>query len=147
MWKHINVCKNKNLFNSPMHTIVITTNTVGIMGAGLAKQAKHKYPDIYQPYQSACQSKIHTTNQPLLIKRSEKPQVLCFATKQHWKNKSRPEWIEQGLQWIINNQEEIKSIAIPPLGCGLGGLDYKTDLRPLYIKYLPQIQIPIELYL
>lgn len=146
-WSHVTVIRGGNILDSQCSTITVTTNCVGVMGAGLAKSAANKYPDILSPYRIACNQKSHTTSRPLHILRERGTNILCFATKQHWRNPSRVEWVESGLQWLVHNQSQFESIAIPPLGCGLGGLNFDRDLRPLLIKYLPQLNIPIELYL
>lgn len=73
---------------------------------------------------------------------------LLFATKRKWRENSRLEDIEGGLDWVQHHfqKEEIKSLAMPALGCGLGGLDWK-DVGPLMCKYLHGIGIPVAIYL
>ena len=147
MFDHIKTFRDENILDSECETIVVTTNTCGVMGKGLAKSAALKYPEIVKPYKIACTQGKHNTENPLLITRDGKPQILCVATKQHWRNKSRIEWIESGIQWMVSNQNQFESIALPPFGCGLGGLEFNKDLKPLLVKYLPLIKCPIELYL
>jgi hypothetical protein len=74
--------------------------------------------------------------------------ILCFATKVMWQYKSRIEWIERGLANFINNYKHwgITSIAWPKLGCTNGGLDWETQVKPLMIKYLDDIDIINEIY-
>ena len=143
MFNHVEVIRGEDILKSECSTIVVTTNTVGVMGAGLAKSARNRFPKILKPYQSACKSGAHTTELPFLI-----GNILCFATKRHWQDSSRTEWIESGLQWIVANQDLLgDSIAIPALGAGLGRLDFTQQVRPLLIKYLPQLRIKVKLYL
>ena len=73
---------------------------------------------------------------------------LLFATKRHWRTNSRIEDIENGLKWLQENaiKEDIQSLAMPALGCALGGLNW-TEVAPLMCKYLDGIGIPIEIYL
>ena len=148
---HVNTVRGEDIFNSRCRTIVIPTNTLGIMGAGLAKQCRQTYPRVYKEYLTRCQLNMHSPSEPVIKYGGwATHNVICLATKKDWRNKSRIEYIEVGLKWLSENASGsfmLKSIAIPPLGCGLGGLDWKTQVRPLYIKYLPLIKLPITLYL
>ena len=150
MFSHVKSIRNRNILKSECQTIIVTTNTVGVMGAGLAKSAANLYPEILPIYRAACNNREHTTELPLFIPGNDnRPNILCVATKQHWQNPSQPEWINSALNWIAKNYTQlgITSLAIPPMGCGLGGLNYQRDLRPLLIKHLPSIQIPVRVYL
>ena len=119
------------------------------MGAGLAKQCADRFPEVVDMYKVGCHSGLHSVAATLFIQRRKEPHVICFATKHDWRNPSKIEYIEWGLKDIVANYRKwkVKSIAIPKLGCGLGGLDYQTQVRPLLIKYLPLIRIPIRLYI
>ena len=136
------------------------------MGKGLALHTKQKFPDVYVAYQDACRSKRITEIKPYLYKREGSldeeladfgadlttPNAvkwfLLFATKRKWRENSRLEDIEGGLDWVQRNFKEqgIQSLAMPALGCGLGGLDWK-DVGPLMCKYLHGIGIPVAIYL
>ena len=74
--------------------------------------------------------------------------ILCFATKVNWKYPSRIEWIERGLQNFVKNYKKwnITSIAWPKLGCTNGKLDWETQVKPLMLKYLDNIDIICEIY-
>jgi hypothetical protein len=155
-----------DLFFSTMQTLTVSVNTVGIMGKGLASRAKYQFPDVYVVYQDACRSKKLQMGKPYLYKResfvdgelADEPSslstpnsnkwFLLFATKKHWRENSDMAGIEQGLQWVKDKYktEGIKSLAIPALGCGLGGLDWK-DVGPLICQYLVTLDIPIAVYL
>lgn len=126
-----------NLLQADVDALVNTVNTVGVMGKGIALQFKRAYPAMFKAYEDAVRSKqvrigkIHAweTNQmtgPRFI--------LNFPTKRHWRAASRIEDIEAGLEDLIRLVRElgIKSIAVPPLGCGNGGLDW-TDVEPRII--------------
>jgi O-acetyl-ADP-ribose deacetylase (regulator of RNase III) len=94
------------------------------MGKGIAKDFKLKYPEMYQQYRQFCQKgslKIGT----LWIYRTSPKWILTFPTKEHWKNPSRLEFIEIGLQKFVQTYEKqkIQSIAFPKLGCGNGQLN------------------------
>lgn len=155
-----------DLFFSNMQTLTISVNTVGIMGKGLASRAKYQFPDVYVVYQDACRSKKLQMGKPYLYKResfvdeqladdsSSLPNpnsnkwFLLFATKRSWKENSDIKGIEDGLKWVRDNynSEGIKSLAVPALGCGLGGLDWR-DVGPLMCKYLSELDIPVAIYM
>ncbi len=155
-----------DMFFSQMQTLTISVNTVGVMGKGLASRAKYQFPDMYVVYQDVCKDKTLQMGKPYLYKReasldedlADEPYslpnpnankwFLLFPTKEHWRDKSNPVGIEAGLQWLVDNYkaEEIESIALPALGCGLGGLDWK-DVGPLMVKYLAQIDVLASIYL
>lgn len=155
-----------DMFFSRLQTLTISVNLQGIMGKGLASRAKYQFPDVYVAYQDACRSKRVTAIKPYLYKREgsfdeelaydftslSTPNAmkwfLLFATKRRWRENSRFEDIEGGLDWVRRNfqQQGIQSLAMPALGCGLGGLDWK-DIGPLMCKSLHRIGIPVEIYL
>lgn len=155
-----------DLFFSNMQTLTVSVNTVGIMGKGLASRAKYQFPDVYVVYQDACRSKKLQMGKPYLYQResfvdeelADEPSslstpnsnkwFLLFATKKHWRENSDMAGIEQGLQWVKDKYktEGIKSLAIPALGCGLGGLEWK-DIGPLICQYLVNLDIPVAIYL
>jgi O-acetyl-ADP-ribose deacetylase (regulator of RNase III)/uncharacterized protein YwgA len=124
-----------NLLKADAEALVNTVNTVGVMGKGIALQFKRAFPDNFRQYEQACREKqvelgrmftVSTGN--LLIPRY----IINFPTKGHWKGKSRLEDIEHGLQSLIEEIKRlgIQSIAIPPLGCGNGGLEW-SQVKPL----------------
>lgn len=157
---------DSDLFFSQMQTLTISVNTVGVMGKGLASRAKYQFPDMYVVYQDVCKDKTLTMGRPYLYKReaslneylADEPfslpnlnankWFLLFPTKNHWKEGSDPAGIERGLQWLVGNYkaEGIQSLAVPALGCGLGGLDWK-DMGPLMCKYLSQMDVQVSVYL
>lgn len=155
-----------DMFFSTLQTLTISVNLQGVMGKGLASRAKYQFPDVYVAYQDACRSRRVTATKPYLYKREgsldeeladhgselHTPNAvkwfLLFATKRKWRENSRIEDIEGGLDWVQRNfqKEEIQSLAMPALGCGLGRLDWK-DVGPLMCKYLHGIGIPVAIYL
>lgn len=155
-----------DMFFSRMHTLTVSVNTVGVMGKGLASRAKYQFPDVYVRYQDVCRNRSLQMGKPYLYKResffeyelADDPLTLSnansmawfllFATKKHWRMKADIKGIETGLQWICEKykKNEIKSLAIPSLGCGLGWLDWR-DVLPLMCRYLSTLDIPVELYL
>lgn len=124
-----------DILRADAEALVNTVNCVGIMGRGIALQFRKEFPDNYKLYKAACDKKqLHPGN--LLVhdlNRFENPRyIINFPTKRHWKGKSRIEDIESGLKALVAiiHRNNIKSVALPPLGCGLGGLDWE-DVRPL----------------
>jgi O-acetyl-ADP-ribose deacetylase (regulator of RNase III) len=114
----------KNVFNTGAKCLVNPINTQGVMGAGLALDFKLKYPHMFDEYKQKCQQHQVHIGQPYLYQDSY-IQILNFPTKTYWAQPSQIEWIEQGLNHFIQNYQiwNIKSIAFPMLGTGLGGLD------------------------
>ena len=125
----IEYCRG-NLLEADAEALVNTVNTQGVMGKGLALAFKKTFPENFQAYAQACQSgqvetgKMFITEQQALLG----PRwIINFPTKQHWRDPSKLEWIDQGLEDLRKNlaDNQIVSVAIPPLGCGLGGLDWQ----------------------
>lgn len=141
-----------NLFDSKCQTLVNTVNCVGVMGKGIALEFKNKYQAMFDEYKNVCRRHelLHGGDLWLydyvdvFIPRK----ILCFATKEHWRNPSKIEWIERGLQQFVNKYKywNITSIAFPKLGCNNGGLNWETQVKPLMIKYLEPLDIKIEIY-
>ena len=118
--------------------IVNAVNCVGVMGKGIALQFKHKFPDNFKAYQSACKAGEVRIGRMFVHDNGEvaRPRyIVNFPTKDHWRDSSRVEFIQSGLVDLVAQvkQLQIKSIAIPALGCGNGGLNW-DEVRQL-IKY------------
>ncbi len=120
-----------NILDSEAQAIVNTVNTVGVMGKGIALQFKKAYPNNYKAYSLACKNNEVVVGKMFVtidsnISSGEKL-IINFPTKQHWRNPSEYVYIEDGLEDLINviKRTQIKSIAIPPLGAGNGGLKWE----------------------
>lgn len=126
--------------------IVIPVNTMGVPGAGLAKAWAKKDPEAAKLYKALCKLEKINVGEVASIANEDMCWIL-FPTKIHWKEPSKIEWIEDGLIHLGQTIKDLqlKSIAIPALGCGLGGLDW-DDVKPLMQAYLLQIRIPITIY-
>ena len=121
--------------------LVCPVNCVGVMGKGLAKAIKELYPWSVEVYKKSCEDGILTPgniipaypNTTLPGTDIKNPIILHAATKNHWKNKSQIDWVEACLREISKfmAQSQTNSIAIPKIGCGLGGLSWK-DVEPLF---------------
>lgn len=121
--------KTGDLFAEDCEAIVNTVNCVGVMGRGIALQFKQAYPDNFKVYAAACKREEVQPGQMLVYEtgRLMNPRyIINFPTKRHWRGKSRMEDIESGLVALVEEVRArgIRSIAVPPLGAGLGGLDW-----------------------
>jgi O-acetyl-ADP-ribose deacetylase (regulator of RNase III) len=123
-----------DILQADAEALVNTVNCVGVMGRGIALQFRKLYPDNFKAYKNLCD---HHQLHPGMIfvhdlNRLQNPRfIFNFPTKRHWKEKSRIEDIEIGLKALVKEIEKhhIQSIAVPPLGCGLGGLNWQ-EVRP-----------------
>ena len=123
-----------NLFDEDVDALVNTVNCVGVMGRGVALQFKNMFPDNYRAYQAAC---ARDEVQPGAMFVFENPSlsgprfIINFPTKRHWRSKSRIADVESGLSALAKEIHDrgIRSIALPPLASGLGGLNW-ADIRP-----------------
>ena len=137
-----------DLFLSPARVLVNTVNTVGVMGKGIAKSFKQVYPDMFERYQELCERDAFDIGE-LWLYRTTNKWVLNFPTKRHWRQQSRPEYVEQGLKKFVDTHHVlgITSVSFPLLGCGNGELDWETQVRPLMEKYLNPLPISVFVHL
>lgn len=142
----IKLIQKGDLFKSTAEAVVITTNCVGIMGKGIALTAKHKWPALYEVYKRDCARNTYHGGDVIWYF-TPQCNAICFMTKEHWSKPSQVQWIIRGLQTLRVQLQKTgcKSIAIPPLGCGNGGLKW-TVVRPLIEKYLGDLDCEIEIY-
>jgi O-acetyl-ADP-ribose deacetylase (regulator of RNase III) len=142
---------NGNLLTAPVEALVNTVNTEGVMGKGIALQFKQAFPAMYKAYELACKSgevklgKVHIFDLGGLV--GGPKWIINFPTKGHWKSRSRLSDIEKGLTDLVTQVEhlQIRSIAVPPLGCGYGGLNWE-DVRPLIeaaFAKLPEVDVKL----
>lgn len=128
--------KTGDIFSAGTQAIVNTVNCVGVMGRGLALQFKQRFPDNFKAYAAACKQQAVNPGKMLVYRlpTTNTPQyIINFPTKRHWRNASRMEDIASGLNDLVQviHDQRITSIAIPPLGCGLGGLDWSEVRQTL----------------
>jgi len=114
--------------------LVNTVNCVGVMGRGVALQFKKAFPENFRAYARACQGGEVKLGAMFVFETgtlTNPRTIINFPTKRHWRGNSRIEAVEAGLKDLVCvvNARGIRSMAVPPLGCGLGGLDWKI-VRP-----------------
>ena len=134
--------KTGDILTEDTEALVNTVNCVGTMGRGLALQFKKAFPENFKSYAVACKQKEVEPGQMFVYEtgRLTNPRyIINFPTKRHWREKSRMEDIDAGLIALAEEirSHNIQSIAIPPLGSGLGGLDW-FEVRPRIEKMLEQ---------
>lgn len=132
-----------DIFKEDTQAIVNTVNCVGVMGRGIALQFKKRFPDNFKAYATACKQQQVAPGKMFIHKNDTllNPQyIVNFPTKRHWRNASRMEDIKAGLADLAHfiQEKKITSIALPPLGCGLGGLDWH-DVRQQIEKQLIEL--------
>ena len=133
-----------DILMDPAEAIVIPVNTVGVPGAGLAKAWAKKDPDAAGVYQALCEKGLVTIGEINIVIHGDSRWIM-FPTKEHWKHPSRLEWIEKGLIDLQPQVTGLESMAVPALGCGLGGLEW-NHVRQLLEKYLTPLSASITIY-
>lgn len=137
---------NGNIFDSTADVLVNPVNCVGVMGAGLAKRFKSRFPENYQSYKVVCDLRDLRPGNYFLFSGS-KPRILNFATKDHWREPSKLDWIEEGLNKLIKETwAKDLSFAFPLLGGGLGGIP-PAVAQDAMVRILKKAPFEWELYL
>ena len=136
-----------DMFQSKAEVIVNTVNCVGVMGKGVAAEFKKRYPKMFADYSARCAAKKVKLGEPYLYRDVLGTEVINFPTKDHWRSPSRLADIEHGLNYFAQHYADwgITSIALPPLGCGNGGLEW-SEVGPLIYDKLHRLPISIEVY-
>jgi O-acetyl-ADP-ribose deacetylase (regulator of RNase III) len=140
-----------DLLQADAEALVNAVNTVGVMGKGIALQFKQAFGHNMKVYAEACKNKELQPGKMLVVKDRNavygEKLIINFPTKVHWRNPSKPEYIKDGLvalrQLIL--EKNIKSIAIPPLGAGNGGLNW-IEVKALIIDALNDLNVDIQLF-
>lgn len=132
-----------NLLATGAQALVNTVNTAGVMGKGIALQFRKAFPENYEKYRKACDEGRVKPGHMFIVDRKSLTNphyIINFPTKRHWKEKSKLDDIKSGLISLVEDVKRlgIKSIAVPPLGCGLGGLSWK-QVFPLMEEAFNQV--------
>lgn len=143
--------KQGSIFDSQCDMLVNPVNCVGVMGKGLAKEFKARYPKMFVQYREWCKSGCaNIGNCHLYIQR--RLAILCFPTKYHWRDNSSSIKIRKGLEhFTFKGYQEslifmgIKSVAFPALGCGEGHMHWEK-VKELMLEYLEPLTLEIEIY-
>jgi O-acetyl-ADP-ribose deacetylase (regulator of RNase III) len=135
---------NGNLLKSDVEALVNTVNTVGIMGKGIALMFKDAFKENYELYEAACKAGEVKVGHVFVTHRNElfgPKWIINFPTKKHWRHPTKTQWVIDGLQDLRDfiSKNNIKSIAIPPLGCGNGGLDWQ-NVKKLLVEALSDLE-------
>lgn len=132
-----------NLLDSDAEALVNTVNTVGVMGKGVALMFKEAFPENFGEYEAACHAKKVQLGKMFVTHRQSllgPKWIINFPTKGHWRYPSKMEWVERGLDDLkeVILDKGIRSVALPPLGSGNGGLEW-TDVRKVIIEKLGNV--------
>ncbi|HEY8784786.1 MAG TPA: macro domain-containing protein [Mucilaginibacter sp.] len=144
------IYKVGNILDAKADALVNTVNTVGVMGKGIALQFKNEFPENYKEYSDAVNRKEITVGKVQIVPvnglRGVK-YIVNFPTKAHWRYPSKIQWIKDGLKDLHEKIQSLKieSIAVPPLGCGNGGLNWE-DVKPLIVDALSDLEIDVFVY-
>ena len=139
-----------NIFHSDCQALVNPVNCVGVMGKGLALQFKQRFPTVFSSYAEACRAgQLVPGRMHLFDTSSPQPRyIVNFPTKRHWRDTARLDDVRRGLSALagVITANDIRSIAVPPVGCGLGGLSWH-DVRQLIDHHLsPLDHVDIVVY-
>lgn len=136
-----------DLFASKAQTLVNTVNCVGVMGKGVALEFRKRFPRMAEDYFERCERREVRLGQPYIYTHDSGVRIINFPTKGHWRAMSRLADIERGLDHLAAHAGKwsIESLALPPLGCGNGGLPW-SEVGPLIYSKLHELPINIEVY-
>lgn len=136
-----------DLFTSKGRTLVNTVNCVGVMGKGVAFEFKKRWPAMFEDYQRRCATKQVRLGEPYLYRDITGVSIINFPTKDHWRSPSRVADVASGLDHLVAHAGTwgIRSLALPPLGCGNGGLEW-SEVGPLIYRKLHDAPFDVEVY-
>lgn len=138
--------QGEDIFAIPGDLYLITVNTIGVMGKGLAESFALRFPKLKAQYRRDCFSGKLRVGRPLIYDGPDGKQYMMFPTKINWRDPSQPVWIQLGLEWMIEAiGEEIDPkahIVIPPLGCANGMLSFQ-DIAPMISEAAQRMPNPV----
>lgn len=147
----IEYCEKTDIYkyDSECRAIVVPVNCRGVLGAGAALAFKQAFPDLEHHYTMYCKSGLLKPGKMLYIPSDQKrPAIICLATKDHWRDPSKLEWIEKGLYDMRNFVEQcgLNVIRMPQVGCGLGGLEW-AEVKKLIERIFKDTNVLIQVYI
>ncbi|MCD0422321.1 macro domain-containing protein [Rubrivivax sp. JA1024] len=136
-----------DIFASDAQALVNTVNCVGVMGKGVALEFKKQFPSMFEDYVRRCERKLVRLGEPYVYEDKSGVKIINFPTKDHWRSASRIADIDAGLEYLVTHVERwgVESLAMPPLGCGNGGLEW-SEVGPLIYRRLHRLPVDVELY-
>jgi O-acetyl-ADP-ribose deacetylase (regulator of RNase III) len=137
-----------DLLAADVDALVNPVNTAGVMGKGLALAFRKSFPESFAPYQRACREKTLFPGRVLVVPRQAPGKfIIHVPTKEHWRSPSRLDILRAGLPALVEEVERhaIGSLAVPALGCGLGGLSWK-EVEPLLREGLGGLEARVLLF-
>lgn len=142
---HVRV--GENIWDNKGGIFLIPVNCVGVMGCGLAKQCKEKFPLVYSNYRNLCKTGKFTLDSLKFYLIKDDYAIMLVPTKYDWRNPSELEWVEGALEKLGTclPRTPIDTLHVPSLGCGAGGLAV-DDVRPLVEQYLCQDNVTVYFY-
>lgn len=143
--------KSGDILHDGSEAVVNTVNCVGVMGRGIALQFKNAYPANFKAYEAACKRNEVQPGRMYVFETGQLTPphyIINFPTKRHWRGKSRIEDIEAGLKALVEviHSKSIRSIAIPPLGSGLGGLDWSEVKQRIEVALMNLDDVRVVIY-
>jgi len=136
-----------DILESPAVVLVNAVNCVGVMGAGLALEFRKRFPECYKDYQDCCQKGRLSPGRLHVYRLCDGRTIVNLPTKRHWREKSRLGDVHAGLRtlrWFVEKEKPF-SIALPALGCGLGGLSWEDvkEAISLHLEVLPDVRVMV----
>ena len=143
--------KQGNLLDAPVEALVNTVNEVGVMGKGVALMFREEFPESSKTYQKAAKAGEVRVGHVFMTKGDylTGPRwIVHFPTKKHWRHPSKIEWIRAGLRDLVRmvHERQIRSLALPPLGCGNGGLDWDVVRHEIEAALEAVPDVDVHLY-
>lgn len=141
----------KDIFKEPGDLYLITVNTHGVMGAGIAAKFREKFPDLYVKYKHDCKYRIITIGNPVIYLAEDGKRYMMFPTKDRWQDPSQLDYLSAGLQWMVDNVGEEDGIdpkwkiVVPPLGCGHGLLNWDdvSKMIQTFSEHIPNEMVVV----
>lgn len=145
---NLTICSPKNIFKVKGDVYFIPVNTVGVMGAGIAKEFKMRFPELYHKYKKDCKTSALSVRNPLIYQAFNEKYYVMFPTKDNWRNPSQLGWIAEGLANLLETLTDTVgtkcTLVIPPLGCGHGRLEF-SQVKEVIENFAKEILNPVVL--